>query len=115
MLKISKKDAENIVQSKGSLYNSGLSNRVSENLEKLKEKRFKVVNFMRNCEKSADQNEEQIILDVEREYESSSNENKTADEFNTNSSKSFVYDIYVAQDDFSSVLQADVIDLNDLR
>lgn len=116
MLKISKKDAENIVQSKSNPQNSGLSNRVSENMEKLKEKRFKVVNFMRSCERSADQtsNEEQIILDVEREYEST-NKNQTADELNTNSSESYVYDIYVAQDDFSSVLQADVIDLNDLR
>ncbi|XP_070496638.1 probable RNA polymerase II nuclear localization protein SLC7A6OS [Chironomus tepperi] len=115
MLKISKKDAEVIVQTKSNLNNSGLSNRVSENLEKSKEKRFKVVNFMRNCDKSADQalNEEQIILDVERDYEST-NENKTADDLSATNSKSYVYDIYVAQDDFSSVLQADIIDLNDL-
>ena len=114
MLKISKKEAENIVQSKSNLHNSGLSNRVTENLEKSKEKRFKVVNFMRSSEKSADQasNEEQIILDVEREYD---NENKTPADLNQNSSKSYVYDIYVAQDEFSSILQADVIDLNDLR
>jgi len=116
MLKLSKKEAENIVQSKSNQFNSGLSNRVSENLEKLKERRFKVVNFMRSTEKSADQasNGEQIILDVEREYEST-NENKTPSDLNKASSESYVYDIYVAQDDFSSILQTDVIDLNDLR
>ncbi|KAL7045612.1 hypothetical protein ACKWTF_002274 [Chironomus riparius] len=115
MLKISKKEAENIVQSKSNLQNSGLSNRVSENLEKIKEKRFKVVNFMRSSEKSAYQasNGEQIILDVEREYDFN-NENITAAGLNEKSSKSYVYDIYVAQDDFSSILQADVIDINDL-
>lgn len=112
ILKLSKKEAETIVQHKSKDLSKSLTGRLTENLEKIKEKRFKVVNFLRSNNDGSNNvtTPDQIILDVEKD-EGNKAENETS---SLSDPKSYVYDIYVAQDDFSSVLKDDMIDLNDL-